>query len=84
MQEGWEELAEEQEPKADMGPPHCSPARHRRGPERRGGENGAEGEEEEEEKAERERRGRERKRGRGSSERVRKQSSWQTLNQKER
>lgn len=34
MQEGWEELAQEQEPKADVGPPHCSPPRHRRGPER--------------------------------------------------
>lgn len=59
---------------------------HDTGGARRGEEarTGREGEEEEEEKAERERRGGERKRGRGSSERVRKQSSWQTLNQKER
>ena len=56
-----------------MGPPRCSPAGHRRDPERRGGENGEWGRRGGRGKSGKGRRGGEGKRGRGSSESVRKQ-----------
>lgn len=84
MQEGWEELTEEQEPKVTWGLHTALP--HDTGGARRGEEArmGCGGEEEEEEKAERGRRGGERKTGRGPSEKVRKRRQLADPEQKER